>query len=89
MKTVKAVVAGQVQGVSFRWHVRTQAQHFGVKGFVRNLDDGRVELLAQADPEVLERFMQEVRKGPEGSRVTSVREEFPEYKHELGPFEIR
>ncbi|MBN9417242.1 hypothetical protein ABS71_08320 [bacterium SCN 62-11] len=86
MKTVHAFVSGHVQGVSFRWHVRKWAHQLGIAGWVRNLEDGRVELQAQG--ERLEEFLQHVRRGPEGSRVTSVREDWPDGPP-LGTFEIR
>lgn len=86
MKTVHAFVSGHVQGVSFRWHTRRYAHHLGIHGWVRNLEDGRVELQAQG--ERIEEFLQQVRRGPEGSRVTSVHEAWLDGVS-LGPFEIR
>ena len=86
MKTVHAFVSGHVQGVGFRWHVRQWAQHLSIRGWTRNLEDGRVELQAQGQR--LEEFLQQVRRGPDGSRVTSVHEDWldgPELSH----FEIR
>ena len=82
-------VSGQVQGVGFRWHVRKWAHHLGVTGWVRNLEDHRVEFLAQAGASALEQFLQKVRQGPQGSKVTCVREEWPTEYQALGPFEIR
>jgi acylphosphatase len=49
--------SGRVQGVGFRYTAHRLAQGFDVSGFVRNLDDGRVELLAEGDPAELERFL--------------------------------
>ena len=82
-------VSGQVQGVGFRWHVRKWAHHLAIRGWVRNLEDNRVEFLAQGEASVLEQFLQKVRQGPRGSRVTTVREEWPSEEQSLGPFEIR
>ena len=82
-------VSGHVQGVGFRWHVRKWAHHLAVQGWVRNLEDDRVEFMAQAETAVLEQFLQKVRQGPQGSRVTSLREEWPSEVQTLGPFEIR
>jgi len=82
-------VSGHVQGVGFRWHVRKWAHHLAVHGWVRNLEDDRVEFMAQAEAAVLQQFLQKVRQGPSGSRVTSLREEWPGEAPALGPFEIR
>jgi acylphosphatase len=53
----QAVYSGQVQGVGFRYTVRQLAENYAVAGFVRNLPDGRVELVAEGTPAELERFM--------------------------------
>jgi acylphosphatase len=53
--------SGSVQGVGFRmtsWHL---AREFRVSGYVRNLPDGRVELVAQGDPSELDRFLEAIR----------------------------
>ena len=52
---------GRVQGVGFRYTVKTQAAGFEVTGLVRNLPDGRVELLAEGLQEELEGFLQAIR----------------------------
>ncbi|MEX2176321.1 MAG: acylphosphatase [Pirellulaceae bacterium] len=48
---------GRVQGVGFRWTARHIAQGFAVTGFVRNLDDGRVQLVAEGAAGEVERFL--------------------------------
>ena len=63
-------VAGRVQGVGFRYHVREAARRHNVAGDVRNLPDGRVEIRAAGGK--LEQFLAEVRQGPPGSRVDRV-----------------
>jgi acylphosphatase len=49
MKSVQVHYAGRVQGIGFRWSVKSLAREFDVAGWVKNLPDGRVELLAQGD----------------------------------------
>ena len=52
--------SGRVQGVGFRYTARHIAQNYAVTGFVRNLDDGRVELVAEGTAEELERFLTQI-----------------------------
>jgi acylphosphatase len=65
-------VSGRVQGVGFRYAALNEARRLGVAGWVRNLPDGGVEVLAQAEPAVLERFHDWLRQGPPAARVTNV-----------------
>jgi acylphosphatase len=58
--------AGQVQGVGFRFTARDVARQFDVEGYVRNLPDGRVELVAEGDPGELERFLTAVQQAMAG-----------------------
>jgi acylphosphatase len=53
--------SGQVQGVGFRFTARQLARGFDVAGYVRNLPDGRVELVAEGEPAEIDRFLQAVR----------------------------
>lgn len=69
-KCVRIVVSGKVQGVFFRVSTRDQANILGIKGFVRNLSDGRVEIVAQGEPELLEDFAVWCGQGPPGAEVT-------------------
>ena len=48
MKVIRAIVSGKVQGVSYRMYTRTQARQLGVNGYVRNLRNGDVEIVAAA-----------------------------------------
>lgn len=74
------LIGGRVQGVGFRYFVRDRARREGVRGWVRNLFDGRVEAFAVGEPEQMARFDAHIRSGPAGSRVThvDVREESPD-----------
>ena len=58
----RLLYSGRVQGVGFRYTTRRIAQQHVVSGFVRNLADGRVEVVAEATPEVLDRFLGDVAK---------------------------
>jgi acylphosphatase len=66
------VVSGRVQGVGFRYFVQAAAARENVTGWVRNTPDGRVEAVAEAAPDAMERFERSVRVGPGGARVAHV-----------------
>jgi acylphosphatase len=66
------LISGRVQGVGFRHFARTVAVSEGVNGWVRNLPDGGVEVLAEGELEVLERFEWRIRQGPPHARVDTV-----------------
>ena len=55
------VIAGRVQGVGFRWFTYDAAAREGLHGWVRNLPDGRVQLLVEGADEAVEAFLQDVR----------------------------
>jgi acylphosphatase len=65
------VVGGRVQGIGFRDFVRRLAREHGVRGWVRNREDGRVEAVATADPDVLAGFEAALRSGSRVSRIES------------------
>ena len=69
MNTVRLIVRGMVQGVGFRAFTVRAAERYGVRGWVRNLSDGSVEIAAQRAPEP---FFDEIALGPRHGRVTAV-----------------
>ena len=89
-KTLQVRIIGRVQGVGFRWFVQREASEIGLKGWVRNTDEGHVEIVAAGSPEDLAELKTALRKGSRGSRVDAVVEhELAESEAEhLGPFEI-
>lgn len=69
MKTIHAYVSGRVQGVFFRQSTRDKALALQLTGWVKNLPDGRVELIASGSPEHIELFASWLQKGPPLARV--------------------
>ena len=65
-------VSGVVQGVGYRYFVRTKALALGVSGCVRNLPDGAVEIVAEGDRSVVGELVGELRVGPRYAAVESV-----------------
>lgn len=68
-----AIVCGRVQGVGFRYWVLEEAQRLGLKGWVRNLRDGNVELEAQGEEDKLFELERLLWKGPPLARVTDIK----------------
>ncbi len=65
-------ISGFVQGVCFRFYTRDKAMELGLVGWVRNLHDGRVEVVAEGPSDKLEKLEEWCRQGPPAARVTDV-----------------
>ena len=72
MHSIRGYVSGHVQGVGFRYFVRSLAQQHGLSGYAHNLADGRVEFLLQGEPSAVEQVITLVRNGPRYARVDAV-----------------
>jgi acylphosphatase len=66
------LVKGRVQGVGFRWFVHREAAEIGLRGWVRNTDDGDVEVVAAGDAEQIAELKAALHEGSRGSRVDAV-----------------
>lgn len=67
-------VRGRVQGVGFRWWTQARAAELGLSGWAANLDDGRVEVVAEGPREACEALLLALRSGAPPGRVTSLSE---------------
>lgn len=83
------VVRGRVQGVGFRWFVYQEANNLGLVGYVANLSDGGVEVVAEGDKTAVEALIRLLRRGPAFSEVTEVDIDWLESFQEYKTFEIR
>lgn len=72
MTARRAVVRGRVQGVGFRFFAERAAHSLGVRGWVRNREDGTVETLAEGDEGAVGEYLARLSRGPLGSRVDEV-----------------
>ncbi|MBT2408442.1 MULTISPECIES: acylphosphatase [unclassified Streptomyces] len=86
----RVIVTGRVQGVFFRDSCRSAALEHGVSGWVRNLPDGDVEAVFEADEDAVARMVRWAHTGPSAAEVNGVevREEAPA-PEELTGFEVR
>jgi len=64
IKRVEVHVEGVVQGVGFRYFTKRVAKELGIVGYVKNLPDGRVFIVAEGDENQLEKFLSFIRRGP-------------------------
>jgi acylphosphatase len=72
--TRRYLITGRVQGVGFRWFVEREARAIGIGGWVRNNEDGAVEVLASGSHEQLARLRKALESGPRAARVDEVQE---------------
>lgn len=71
------IVSGRVQGVGFRYHTQFLANQLHIRGWVRNNDDGSVEVMAEGEQKAMEKFIAGLKKGP--SRFAKVTDVYIEY----------
>lgn len=81
-----ACVHGQVQGVGFRWWVRSRALELGLVGHAANLDGGRVEVVAEGPRDGCERLLTALRSGEAPGLVETVAERFGDARGGLTGF---
>ncbi|MBN2408822.1 MAG: acylphosphatase [Candidatus Aminicenantes bacterium] len=82
------VVSGRVQGVFFRDHTRRWAASLGLTGWVKNLRDGRVEVLAEGEKEDLEALLAKLKQGPPAATVENVTVAWDDFRDEFRDFRI-
>lgn len=89
MKRLHLVVSGKVQGVFYRDFVRTEAEKLDVVGYVRNLRDGNVEMVAEGEDKDVEKFLATCKKGPLMAFVKNVDAKEEQPTGEFDGFDIR
>ena len=85
---IRALVSGRVQGVCFRGETQKQASQLGLTGWVRNLPDDRVEVVAEGEEHRVQKLIAWCRQGPPRSRVDRVEALPEEYTGEYNSFAI-
>lgn len=86
---MRITVSGAVQGVGYRYFITTWARRLGIAGRVKNLFDGRVEMVAQGERGMVQEFITKARVGPVMARVTDVQVEDIEEEELLDGFSIQ
>jgi acylphosphatase len=83
------LISGRVQGVFFRSETGFHARRLNIRGWVRNLPDGRVEAVFEGEESNVKQLIDFCKKGPPGARVTGVNVSWETYASEFSGFEAR
>lgn len=84
----KIIISGYVQGVGYRFFAQDEAKIFEIKGYVRNVREGKVEVFAEGTKENIEKFIERLKQGPFGSVVANVEVDWVDYKNQYNAFDI-
>ena len=82
-KSVRIYIDGNVQQVFLRMFIKEHAERNNIKGFTRNLEDGRIEIFAEGDMENVNKMIELCKKGPKHSQIKNVQikpEKFQDFK---------
>jgi len=88
MKRAHIRVRGLVHGVGFRSYAKRYAEELEIKGFVKNLRDGSVEVVVEGYDKQINLFLQILRKGPWGAKVQDIDVDYEEPRNEFRDFRI-
>ena len=89
MKQAHVFISGTVQGVGYRYFVKSNAKKLGLVGWVRNAEDGGVEAVFQGEKDSIESIIELCRKGPFLSEVKNIGFEWEEIEESFVDFSIR
>ena len=73
-RAIRLYVTGTVQGIFFRQFIKENAEKLNIKGFVRNLEDGRAEVFAEGSIDDLKKIIELCKKGPRHAQIRNVEE---------------
>ncbi len=88
MKRARVKIFGRVQGVFFRYNTRKIAERLGVKGWIRNCEDGSVEAVFEGEDKAVDKIIKWCHKGPSLAKVEKVDVEEEIYRGEFKDFRI-
>ena len=79
-------IFGEVQGIGYRYFTREKAKEIGLKGHVKNINDGTVEVVAEGKEEDLKLLLESCKNGPNLARVKKIDEKWGDYSGEFQDF---
>ena len=88
MKRYRVYINGRVQQVGFRWYARRTAEETGIYGWVKNLDNGMVEITAEGKESDLETFLHKLQNGHLGKNISEINKSDQSYTGEFSSFSI-
>ncbi len=86
---LNAIVKGYVQGVGYRFFTVRKALGYGITGWVKNLRDGNVQVVAEGERSIVEEFIKDLKVGPYSANVTDIEIKWEKYTGEFQTFEVR
>ena len=89
MKKTHLFISGYVQGVGFRWYVQRLAQGMNLCGFVKNLRDGRVEVVAEGNENSVKEFLKGLKEGSFEDGIEEIKKIEEKYAGEYSDFRIK
>lgn len=89
MKIIRAIVSGKVQGVGFRMYSQQKARQLGVRGYVRNLANGNVEIVAAGETKLVDALIEWAKSGSPSAVVNNLKVDMITDVEEFKGFEIR
>ncbi|MGM0608032.1 MAG: acylphosphatase [Candidatus Muiribacteriota bacterium] len=87
-KSLKAIVKGRVQGVGYRYFTLNKAKELGLSGFVRNLPDKTVEVVAEGESHLLKLLVESLKRGPFSAKVEKLDLKYYNYSGKYNEFKI-
>lgn len=88
MRRAHVWISGRVQGIFFRANTRRKAMDLNIKGWVKNLEDGRVEAVIEGEDQSVKEMIEFLQKGPFGAKITKFETKEEKYTGEFKFFEI-
>jgi len=79
-KSIRLYITGTVQGVFFRTFIKSNAEKYNVKGFTRNLEDGRIEVFLEGDADNVNKMIEICKQGPKHSQIKHVEEKSEKFQ---------
>lgn len=89
MVSLHATIKGRVQGVCYRYFACEEARAFGLNGWVRNMGNNDVEVLAEGNKELLKQYLEVLRQGPPLARVSDIVEDWSDEEEGITGFLIK
>ena len=89
MRRVKLTISGKVNGVFFRAFIKDKASELNLKGYTKNTEDKKVEILVEGHDIMIKRLIEFCRIGPKDAKVENIQIDEQVYKNEFNTFKVK